>query len=115
MQNRMFNAANILVNRQPPFRNRTIKWLAMRLACKAEEVPAGINEGIQRVGFTACRLEALRAIGLAERRVPIKRVSGDVETDIFGQFYRQFIVGYRHRAACLTMDDGDWCAPITLP
>ena len=115
MQNRMFNAANILVNRKPFFRNRAIKWLVIWLACKADKIPAGINEGIQRIGFAACGLVALWAIGLAERRVPIKRVSGDVETDIFGQFYRQLIVGHRDRAACLTMDDGDWRAPITLP
>ena len=115
MQNRMFNAANILVNRKPFFRNRAIKWLVIWLACKADKIPAGVDEGIQRVGFTACGLVALRAIDLAERRVPIKRVSGDVETDIFGQFYRQLIFGHRHRTACLTMDDRNGCAPITLP
>ena len=40
VQNGMFNAANILVHRKPFFRNCAVKWLVMRLAGKANEIPA---------------------------------------------------------------------------
>ena len=114
MQNRVLDTANILVNRQPFFRSRTVKGLVMRLACKADEVPAGIDKRIERVGFAARLLMTFGAVDLAPGRVTIERVAGDVKADVFGQFYRQLVIRHGDRATCLTMDDRDWRAPITL-
>ena len=114
MQNRVLNTANILVNRQPFFGRRSVKGLVMRLACEADEVPAGIDKRIERIGFAARLLMAFGAIDLAPGRVTIQRVTGDVKADVFGQLHRQLVIWHGDRAACLTMDDRDWRTPITL-
>ena len=114
MQNRMLDPADILIDRQPFFRCLAVEWLVLGLAGKADEIPARIDKGIERVGFAPCRFAASRAIDLAPRWMAVERVAGDVEADVLGQYNRQLVVGHRHRAACVAVDDRDRRAPVTL-
>ena len=76
MQYRVLDAANILINGKPFFRNCAIKWLIGWLACKADEIPAGIDKGVQRIGLAARGLITFGAIDFAPCGMPVEWVSG---------------------------------------
>ena len=43
-----------------------------------------------------------------------QRIARRLEIDILGQDHRQLLLGYRHHAADLAVDERDRCAPIAL-
>jgi hypothetical protein len=44
----------------------------------------------------------------------LQRIAGAVGHAVFGQHHRQLVVGHRHRAAAVAVDDGDRAAPVAL-
>ena len=47
----MLDPADILVDRQPAFGRRLVERPVRRLAGEADEIPGGIDEGVERVGL----------------------------------------------------------------
>src|SRR4051812_4999900 len=114
MQDRMFDATDILRDWKPLFRLRAIEWLIRRLAGEADEVPARIDEGVERVGFACRQAAAAGTVDIFPRRVAIERVARPVELDIVGKHDRQLIVRNRNRSALRAVEDRDRRAPIAL-
>ena len=46
--------------------------------------------------------------------MPVKRITGNIEGDVFGQPYRQISLWHRDCAAIMAMDHGDRATPVTL-
>ncbi len=114
MQDRVLDAANILIDRQPAIGDLWIGRLIFPGCGKAGEVPAGIDEGIHRVGFAPRIVTALRAGDMTPCRMTIERVAWHIESDVIGQLDRQVLLGNGNDAADFTMDDRDRAAPIAL-
>jgi hypothetical protein len=75
VQNRVFNAPYVLIDRKPVSSLRDINRLTALRICEAQEVPGRVDEGIQRVGFT-CRIPGTnRAVDVLPGWVAIERVS----------------------------------------
>ena len=84
MQDRMFDAANILPHRQPGLSLLLVEGLVVRLRSEADEIPAGIGKGIERVGLANRRLLTIGAFHMFPSRVAVERIAGNVKADIFG-------------------------------
>jgi hypothetical protein len=61
---------------------------------EAGEVPAAVDEGVQRVGLALGLAAATGAGGVAPGRVAQQRVARLVEGDVVGQHHRQLV--FRH-------------------
>src|SRR5690242_3742267 len=114
MQDRVLDTPDILADRKPGFRFGAVEGLVFRLAGEADEVPAGIDEGVERIGFPRCRSAAARAVDMLPGRMPIERVAGFIELDVVGKHDGKLVARDRHRAALRAMDDRDRRAPIAL-
>ena len=114
VKDRMLDPADILADRQPALGLGAVERLIVRLAGEADEIPARIHEGIERVRLAQRRLAALGAVDMLPRRVAVERIAGDVETDILGQHDRQLVLRNRHNAAVGAMDERDRRAPVAL-
>ena len=114
VQDRVLDAADILVDRQPLLRARPVERFRVRLAGEADEIPRRIDERVERIGLASCIGAAGRAGDVLPGWMAIERVAGDVERHVLGQDDRQLVLGYRHRAACVAVDDRDRRAPVTL-
>src|SRR6185503_2613912 len=91
MQDRMLDAADILVNREPMPGDRPVERLVRRLAREADEIPGGIGEGVERVGLAHRLAAAARAGNMLPGRVAVEWIAGDVEADVLGEDDRQLI------------------------
>ncbi len=112
----MFGTADIFVNRAHAVDQILIEgFLVIFIIDKTELVPAGADKGVQSVrvtqgrtlaGGTAClhKLLALAQGGFAIW----------CEGHIIRQFHRQLVFRYRNHATLVTVDNGDWCAPVAL-
>jgi hypothetical protein len=80
----------------------------------AQEVPGRLEEGVHGVGFAPGVAAALRALALVELGHLGQRRAGAGDLDVLGQDDRQLVVGHRHVAAGLAMDDRDRAAPVAL-
>ena len=115
VQDRMFDPANILFDRQPFGDFFSIERLVRRLAGKTQEIPRTVDEGVERVGLSLCLAAACGAGDMLPRRMTQQRVARSLEIDIFWQRDRQAVFGRGNDAACIAMDEGDRRAPIALP
>ena len=119
MQDRMLDAADILVDRQPALRPVDIgKVGGLRLVPRigeAREIPRGVHERVHRVGIAPRILPAVRAGDVLPRRVVVERVARPVERHVIGQPHRQLVGGDRHRAAIVAVDHRDRASPVALP
>jgi len=111
VQDRVLDPADILLNRQPTLNCLRIERPVIRLASEAQEVPRGIDESVERVGLAPRRVAALRAIDMLPGRVPVERVARHVEGHVFGQHDWQVLLGNRHHAADLAVDEWDRACP----
>ncbi len=112
MQDRVLDAADILVDRQPVVDRRGIHRVLAAGIGEAREIPRGIDEGVEGVGLAPRRLAAGRAVHVLPGRMAVKRIARLVEGDVVGQQHRQ--VGGRHNAAAVAMDDRNRAAPVAL-
>src|SRR4051812_48891050 len=114
MQDRMLDAADILIDRQPALGLRAVERLVGGLAGEADEIPARIDEGIERIGLAARGAVAIRALHLVPGGVPLERVARYLEADIVGKHDGELLARHRHRTAGIAVDDRDRRPPVTL-
>ena len=114
VQDRVLDAADILVHRHPVIDRRLHQRDVGGRAAIAGEIPGAVDEGVERVGLPPGRGAAGRAGDVLPGRVVVQRVAGPVEGDVVGQAHRQLVVRHRHRAAGVAMDDRDRAAPVAL-
>ena len=90
MQNRMFDAADILVDRQPMIgdRRRGRRGLVARIG-EAREIPGRIDERIHRIGLAPRRPAALRTGDMFPGGMAVERIAWQVEGNVLGQRHRQ--------------------------
>ena len=88
MQNRVLDAADILVDRQPVIDGGARHRLIGARAAEAREIPRGVDEGVERIGLARCRLPARRARHVFPGRVALERIARLIEADIFRQHDR---------------------------
>ena len=114
VQNRVFDPADILLDRQPLLEHFRIERPVPRLAGKTQEIPRGIDESIERIGLAGRGVAALRAGHMLPRRMAQQRIARGLEIDILGQNNRQVLLRHRHHTADLAVDERDRRAPIAL-
>ena len=114
VQDRMLDSADILFDRQP-FRDLVpVERLVLGLTGEAQEIPGGIDEGVERVGLANGLAAASGAIDMLPAFVPFERIARRLEIDIIGQNDRQAGLGRGHDAARIAMNEGDRRPPIAL-
>src|SRR3546814_18993097 len=69
VQDRMFDAADILVDRQPASDHRRVERPVGGRAREAQEIPGGLDEGVERVGLAQSLPAARRAASGVSRPV----------------------------------------------
>ena len=110
----MLDPADILPDREPLLGLRSVERPILGLAGEADEIPAGIDERVERVGLAPRLAAATRAVDQSPAIVAVERVAGKFEADVLGEYHRQLVARDPDRAACVAMDDRDRRAPITL-
>src|SRR5690625_2872180 len=114
MQNRVFDAADVLVHGHPVIIALVDHSFVVVGAGVAHEVPRRIHEGIHGVGFATGICAALRAFAVQKGLVLFQRVSAAVGNQVFGQQDRKLGFGHGNRAAIGAVNDGDGGAPVAL-
>src|SRR5208282_6861938 len=116
VQNRVRDAADVLVDRKPVGdfrgieRRFAIVWVAV-----AVEIPRGVYERVHRIGFAARGATAFRARSVdefgscCEWRFAFAREFGTGR-----QQDRQIFVGDRLQSVLRAIDDRNWSAPVPL-
>ena len=86
MQDRVLDAADILVDRQPVIGHRRIGrgGIVGRIG-EADEVPRRVDERVHRVGLAPRRPAAMRTGDVLPGRVAVERVARLVEGHVVGQ------------------------------
>ena len=115
MQDRVLDAADILIDRQPAIDRVAIgrRVVDPRIG-EAREIPGRVDERVHGVGLAPRRAAAFRAGDILPGRMAVERIAGTVEGDVVRQLHRQVLLRHRHDAAGLAMDDRDRAAPIAL-
>ncbi len=118
VQDRVLDAADVLVGRHPVvgagIDHGRVRRARRRVDAVAGVVPRRIDEGVHGVGFALGRLAALRAGAIDEIGALRQRIAGTVGHAVFGQRHGQLVVGHRHRAARVAMDQRNRAAPVAL-
>ena len=115
MQDRVFDAADILVDRQPGVGGgRVGRRFRVPRVGEAREVPGRIHERVHRVRLAPRGGAALRAGRVLPGGMTVERIARRVEGHVVGQPHRQIRLRHRHDAAGLAMDDRDRTAPVAL-
>ena len=114
VQDRVLDAADVLVDRHPVVRGFLAHGLGGLGVGEAGEVPAAVDEGVQRVGLALGLGAAGRTGGVTPGRVTQQRIAGLVEGDVLGEGDRQLVFRHGHDAAGLAVDDRDRATPIAL-
>ena len=115
MQNRVLDAADVLVHGQPVIHRLAIEGLGIGNGSEAGEIPRRFEEGIEGIRFPAGRLAARRAIHILPGGMVVEWIAGQVQVHVFGQDHRQILFRHRHQPAVLTVNDRNGAAPIPLP
>ena len=114
VQDRVFDAADILIDIHPVFGLGQIGRRGGARCGEAGEVPRRIDKGVHRVRLAPGRFAAGGAGHVAPGRVTVQRVAGDVKGHIVGQLDGQVFLFLGHHAAGVAMHDRDRAAPIAL-
>ena len=114
MQDRVFDATDVLIDRQPVARALIDHRLIIASGRVAQEIPRRVDEGVHRVRFAARGFATARAIDLIERRRLGKRITAAIGHQIFRQHHRQVRIRHRHFTAVFAMDERDRTSPVTL-
>ena len=99
VQDRVLDAADVLVDRHPVVRALIDHGAVVARAGVAEEVPRRIDERVHRVRLATRGLAALRARAVEELRVLGERIAAAVRHEVFGQHDRQLVVRHGLHAA----------------
>ena len=114
VQDRVFDPADILFDRQPFGDLVPVERLVRRLAGEAQEIPRTVDESVERVGLAFRLPAAFGAIDMFPSGMAQQRIARSPEIDILGQRDRQAVLGRGDHAAFLAMDEGDRRAPVPL-
>src|SRR5947207_6421686 len=114
MQNRVLDAAYVLIDRQPILRGPGIHWLRSAGVAEPREIPRGIHKCVQRVRLAPRAGPALGTVCNFPAGMMVKRVAGTIEPDIVREEDREFVLGDRQNTATIAMDDGNGTAPKPL-
>ncbi len=115
MQDRVLDAADILVHRQPALHCLRIGGSVGEPGRgEAGVIPGRIHEGVHRVRLATGRRAAGRAGDIAPGVIALQRVARHVEGDLLRQGHRQIGCRHRHGSAGVAMDDRDRAAPVAL-
>ena len=115
VQDGVLDTADVLVHRHPVVGARIDHGGVVLRTGVAHEVPGTVHEGVHGVGLAARRLAALRTGDAGvEALVLVQRVAGTVRDAVIRQHHRQVLLGHRHRAAAVAVDDRDRRAPVAL-
>ena len=108
----MLDAADILVDRHPVVVLLAIERRRLEpRRGEAIEVPARIDEGVERVGLALRRPAAGRAGDVLPGRMALERIARLVDLDVVGQLDRQVLLRHRHDAALRAVDRRDRRSP----
>ncbi len=99
MQDRVLDAANILIDVHPVFGLGQIGWRFGIWRGEASVIPRRIHERIHGVSFALGARATFRAVNIAPSVVAIQRVAGAVERHIVGQLNRQVLFLLWHNPA----------------
>ncbi len=114
MQDRVLDAADILIDGQPIMRGVEVDGRRGFGRGEAHVVPGAVDERIHRVGFARRGATARRTLHVLPCRMAFERIAGLVERRVVRQRHRQIFFRNRNDAAFFAMDDGDRAAPIAL-
>ena len=114
MQNRMLDAADILVHRQPVIHRRLRHRHRRTWRAEPGEIPRTIHERIERIRLPPRRPGAMRAGHMLPGRVMVQRIARLVERHVIRQHHRQLRRRHRHNAAIIAMDHRNRAAPVAL-
>ena len=115
VQNRVFDTADVLVDRAPVFRGFSRYHAFCELGRHvAEEIPARFHEGVHGVGFAFRRAAAAWAGGFVKLGHFCQRRTHAVGYDVFRQNDRQLVGWDGYVAAFFAMDDRNRAAPVAL-
>ena len=115
VQDRVLDTADILIHRQPCGDFGGIERPVRRLAGKAQEIPAGIDECIERVGLALRRAAAFRAGHVLPGRMALQRIARLLRNR-HPRAVRPAIaiLRHRHHTAGIAMDERNRRAPVSL-
>ena len=114
VQNRMLDPADIMLDRHPFGDFFCIKRSIIGLRGKAQEIPAGIGECVERVRLAHSILAASRAADMLPACMSLQRIARRFKVHILWQSHWQLIFGNRHNPASIAVDERDRCSPIAL-
>src|ERR1700676_5003192 len=101
MQNRVSNAANVLIDREPLVDGYGIKWSRVVPGIAVTiEIPRGIDESIHSVALALCIAATLRALHIHERGdLGQRRPALTRELHVIGEDHREIFFWHRNHAA----------------
>src|SRR5215207_2504055 len=114
MQDRVLDAANILVYRHPVAGGRRVGGPLRTGGTESCEVPGRIHEGIEGIGLALGSSAAARTVYMFPGRVAIKGVAGLIKSDIVGEGDRKRVLRHGNNAAAIAVNNRNWAAPIAL-
>ena len=114
MQNRVLDAANILVHRQPAIGHSRNGGRVGVGGSETRKIPGTVDKCVHGVGFAPRGTATLRAIYVLPGGVMVERIARLVEGHVLGQHHRQVLLRHGKRAADLTVDHRNGAAPIAL-
>ena len=114
VQNRMFDAADILIDIHPIGGFGSIGGGFGMGRGKAGEIPRTVHEGVHGVRLAPRRGTAGRTGAVAPGGMAVQRVARNVEGDVIGQLDRQVFLFLGHHAAGVAMHHGNRAPPIAL-
>src|SRR5215467_10487915 len=115
MQNRVLDAADVLVDRKPFIDDLAIGRRGLDPGIgETCEVPGRVDKSVHRISLAPSRSGTLRTSHVLPCRMAIEGIARLVERHILRQHHRQILFRHRHYAAFLAMDNWDWATPIAL-
>src|SRR5579864_7046471 len=114
MQYRVFYTADVLVDRQPVMGSLCVHGIRGVRVAKADEVPGGIDEGVERVGVAPRRPIAAGTGDVLPRWMMVERIAGNIKARVGRKKNGQLRFRHWHDAAIAAMHHRDGTSPIAL-